>query len=485
MTRDKKTKSASGSLAQAIEFAQSHSLDVVLLLTLCHWMALSTSVVEWFFRGWFWTPTDKPAGSIVVILALIALVVASLWIALRMWRRPGIAVGLLVLCGFGLQMSLAFTEDRGLDGVRDRIVRTGHAEFMMVAAREASTWEVMTHYEEMVSRGRLGKYAQSKPPGQLLLYMVTQRVANVFHPSPTEAGKLEWARTFASVTWPLISFLVLFPIFYIARAFWDERRSLIACLLYLLVPSVQLITLHTDQTFFPLFFMLPILCAVLAFSKRSLTLAALTGVAVYVASFMSFPLGISAIFAVAATLALARRDSEAWDRRQFLRLWGIAAGATVAIAVIAWLALGYDIVERYRGALAYHARWKAWEPGAKSVFYYGVLNLAEFVLWLGIPLGALLTWRLRGAVADAAHRRLDLADALGIVLIASLAYFVLFGKTEGEVARIWLFHVPVVCILAADMLERRFPERLRQALIVLAGCQAITLYLTKRFQDFH
>jgi hypothetical protein len=100
-------------------------------------------------------------------------------------------------------------------------------------------------------------------------------------------------------------------------------------------------------------------------------------------------------------------------------------------------------------------------------------------------MSALVAWRLRSAVADTAHRRFDAGTAMALVLLAAIAFLLLFGHTKGEVARLWLFSVPVACILAADMLERRFGDHLRYTLVVLVGLQAITVYLTKRFQDFH
>jgi hypothetical protein len=472
-------------LTRAVEFVQRHNLDVIILLTLCHWAALSLGVVEWFFRGWFWKPTENPAGSPLIIAAILLLFAGALWVALRSWRRPVAAVAVLVLCGFGIQMSLAFTEGRGLDAVRDRIVETGHAELLEVAAREPSIWAVLDDYEQMVDNKRLGEYAASKPPGQLLVYMLSYRAAGLFHRSASAQDQLEWARTFAAVTWPLISYLVLFPIFYLVRAFANQRRALIACLLYLCIPSVNLITLHTDQTFFPLFFLLPILTAVMAFSRKSLTYAALTGVAWYAATFLSFPLAIAAAFAVAATIPYMGRGEGKIDKRQSMQLWGVAVGAALVVAVVVWSVLGYDMVTRYRGALEYHEQWKHWEAGARSTFYYGVSNVCEFALWLGIPMSALVVWRLRSAVADAMHRRLDASAAMALVLLAAIVFLLLFGHTKGEVARLWLFSVPIACILAAEMLESRFGDHLRYAVVILVGLQAITVYLAKRFQDFH
>jgi hypothetical protein len=147
--------------------------------------------------------------------------------------------------------------------------------------------------------------------------------------------------------------------------------------------------------------------------------------------------------------------------------------------------LGYDMVTRYRGALEYHEQWKHWEAGARSTFYYGVSNVCEFALWLGIPMSALVVWRLRSAVADAMHRRLDASAAMALVLLAAIVFLLLFGHTKGEVARLWLFSVPIACILAAEMLESRFGDHLRYAVVILVGLQAITVYLAKRFQDFH
>lgn len=60
----------------------------------------------------------------------------------------------------------------------------------------------------------------------------------------------------------------------------------------------------------------------------------------------------------------------------------------------------------------------------------------------------------------------------------------LTGHTKGEVARLWLFLVPVACILAADGLHRWFIHRRSAGLVWIAILQAGTMYVIKRFQDF-
>ena len=86
---------------------------------------------------------------------------------------------LLFLLGVSLQFGFAFIEERGLDAIRDRMVDTGHAEFATIAVQQDSLLYVASHYESLIESGQLGEYAPSKPPGTLLFYMVTEKLAGV------------------------------------------------------------------------------------------------------------------------------------------------------------------------------------------------------------------------------------------------------------------------------------------------------------------
>jgi predicted membrane channel-forming protein YqfA (hemolysin III family) len=76
------------------------------------------------------------------------------------------------------------------------------------------------------------------------------------------------------------------------------------------------------------------------------------------------------------------------------------------------------------------------------------------------------------------------AAALALTVAAAGVMLAVFGKTQGEVARLWLFLVPCLCLVAARELVRRFGGSNAQALALLLLLQGGTVYLMKRFMDF-
>src|SRR4051812_19604930 len=129
--------------------------------------------------GWVFATHAKPVGwAFYPVLAAIPVVALGAAWVLR--GRSAVAVTCLMLGGFAFQHALGWSEGRGLDGIRDRIVRSGHAEFADAAVSQRSMWSVLVRYEQKVQGGELGRYAHSKPPGTLLTYMATERVSRVF-----------------------------------------------------------------------------------------------------------------------------------------------------------------------------------------------------------------------------------------------------------------------------------------------------------------
>ncbi len=138
---------------------------------------------------WFWVLHVTPLRA-WWLLPVMAAVTAFLYhcILTRPWSVAG-KIALLMFCGTLLQFGFAFAEGRGIDGLRDRIVKSGHAEFALTAVLTYPCLGfVITHYDELTMGGGLGKYTPSKPPGQLLCYTGTLLLADaLLHPTLAKA----------------------------------------------------------------------------------------------------------------------------------------------------------------------------------------------------------------------------------------------------------------------------------------------------------
>ncbi len=241
------------------------------------------------------------------------------------------------------------------------------------------------------------------------------------------------------------------------------------------MPSVELITLHTDQVLFPLLAVTVAALTFTAFTRASLGLAFGAGVAASLAMFCSFPLGLGALLGIFA--GLGARSTE-WKVAAKIALF-VLLGAVVADRIFAWC-LGYDFMLRYERSVAHHVAWRGWNGRLIEYVHYALLGLGEFGLWLGVPVTLLAASQVGGlrSTRDAAS---FFATGLGLVLLA----LAVFGKTKGEVARLWLFLVPFACAAAANALSRFSSEpRYRAVVGAVFALEAAVLLATKRFQDF-
>lgn len=458
-------------------------LPIIAGASVLHLLAVMAHVplYETFFQY-----QSKPLGG-ALALGMIAAAAAGLILAVRSRLQGWRYLYALVALSLMLQHGLALTEGRGLEALRDRAVTTGHAEFARLAIALPDSLEMITGYETLLHQRQLGRFAPSKPPGTLLLYMVTERVAQAFGGSD-RFTTLTWAMTWS---WPLLAALAVVPLYYLALTLFGASEARLAAALLITAPSFNLVQLHTDQAFFPALFTLCLL--LLAWAGRVQAAggkvdgpALAAGASLYIAAFFQLPLVFAAplIFALVAAERFTR-DPLPLCRARLLEYAGMTAAGFGIAAALGWVLLNYNPAVRYLAAMGYHGSLKAAQ--APATLPFGLFNLAEFFTWAGVPLvglgiaGLTRAWRhWRCGLRRGPDGLLGLAAALGLVLI----YFAFFARTISEVARLWLFLVPVLCLLAgrgAALLGWRAGGG---AVGLLLGLQVLTAYVMKVNQDF-
>ena len=547
-------------------------LAVISALTIAHWAVLVLHFPDLSeLKGWCWIVHPKPTGAPWLILLLIAVPSAILYYLVRrsppastfseshvaptpQWiaapagatvpeqRRLHPAIGLALLIGLGsfLQFGFVGLEGRGIAALREKMVDSDYHEFAALAVQEDSLLRVVSNYDSLVDRGALGQLPQSKPPGQLLLYMLTERLANLGDIDQPRGFRLRRLETLATYLWPVLSTLVLIPLFFLTRSLFDERRAMVACALCAFVPSMNLIVLLADQVFFPTFFLTAVLLSATAVRRNSLAWSFAAGTVIYLAIFCSFGLVFAIPVALGVCFALCfDPETGKIDIRRFIRISTCIVISALLVDGVFRVAFGYDVVLRYQKAVLFHLRWKTWVPGSENVVYYGSLNLLEFAVWLGLPLTLLAwlhcgramlsaaipnygnsspkrgariarrddrecreysrkeqrreagcparnTWSYLGIGALRTVRlRVDRAALLSWTVFGAVLALAYLGQTKNEVARLWLFMVPLFCVLAADEIETRFRESGNMPLVLVALLQGGTVYVTKIMQDFY
>lgn len=278
------------------------------------------------------------------------------------------------------------------------------------------------------------------------------------------------ASALAQMLVPLFSGLVVIPLYFLGKRLVGPRVGLRAAALYIAVPALNLFTMRWDQLY-PLF-----LCLSLYWLQRGLSdhrneFFFLSGLAVSVASFMSF--GNATILAALAVYGLAHLAAAGLRRqREWLRqTW--AGWALVALGVASvWL-----VYQMMYGV----SFWDVFSTAMQTHFYlgrsYGVwvgYNLYDFAIFVGLPVAVFFVvesaraWRGVPKLfkRDPLSREMLLAFTLGVTLLA----LDLTGVARGEVGRMWLLWMPLACLAAAIGLARQKRAgvfRLALALMVL------------------
>jgi len=346
--------------------------------------------------------------------------------------------------------------------------------------------EIATRYEDRIENATLGKwrYSETKPPGHLLFYMATERVSRLF-PELGNGDPLSRLLTFCVLIYPLLTYLVLIPLFGLARLWLPPREALLVCLLYALLPNVTLVDLFLDQVLYPGLFIGGLFLFVAACRSGSPRLAFASGVAVDLSLFFSFSviglLPLMLVHWLGRLLAL-RRDPAARSALAGVAMWS-AFGFLVAYGVLA-LALDYDMILRYRRAMSFHTTWKIVYHSPQTIVYSSIVNYIEYATWVGLPVAIIWLSDAFDSLARLIRRSLDPIDILSAGVLGLLILLGLYGRTISEVGRLWLYLAPLLCIAVIRALRDRFPSGLVPAFTFLAAMEFVTTLLLKRFQDF-
>lgn len=458
---------------------------IICLLAGIHWLVLSLRIpVLDNLPYWKYKLQFTPIDPIWILAACASLGLA--WTVIRIRMNLALKLTALILLGTAIQYSFAFSKGQGLDGIRDRMVTAGHAEFARASVEQPGNmlW-VLQNYEELAAKLRYG-YFDSKPPGTFLFYLIFEQISNVIFPTTDHVERLENLRTFASWTWPLISYFVIIPLFFLARElFKDTESALLTCVLYLPVPSVTLITLHTDQVIYPLMAVNTVLLGAIAYRRDSFWLAVLCGASLYFAVYFSFGLAIVGVFLLLPVLT-SLSNGESFTVRRIARYSAAILLGGILLHLPAAIFLKYDIATRYTNAWANHLNWKAWEDTLETYFKAGITNMVEFSVWIGLPLAFLFLANSYGSIHRLISRKVDPSTVFTTMLFGIFIFLLIFGKTKAEVARLWLFLVPFICVSVSSFIQRQEWSSRGKSIFAISTLllEMGTTYFTVHYQDF-
>lgn len=443
-------------------------LAVAAALTLVYALGIAFNVSPWL-RGpeeWRW-PYVIPAGvgrawlSAALLLAYLGV------IALLLRRRPsrGRTVAVLLAAALMtplLQMALLYLDhaDGGVSQLFNRTVSELSGGFFNVGAPVTDNRAFLAHFVEQMPSYPV--HPQRHPPGLPLLFAGARQL---FDRLPGVAAAVGGAlRPYQCHNLPLMNLpdsalaaasiqmlvpvwlgLVVAPLYWLGRRLYGVGPALAAMLLWPLLPSVALWATRWNQLY-ALFTVLAVLAFVGGLHRRWLWAVAVAGLVVGLAMF--FSLGNLVIAAFLGLFALIwYLDSE--TRPAVGWLSAAAALFVVGVALpwaLVWLIYGLNPVALWNTAMSTHLGL------GRNYFVWLFYHLYDFLIFFGVPL--VVFWLARLARAGAGWRVrprdvLVLSFGLGLLLLD------LSGTSQGEVARVWAFLLPLALLAAVPLADGR------------------------------
>lgn len=453
----------------------------ILFITIFHWLVLSFQLgIFGALPYWFWQWTQKDITPWYGIFFI--LLVLSIFCIRYIFNNPEKTVRnlmLLVVLGYLLQVGFGFFAGNGFESIRDRFVRSGHKQYALHACDQPELYTAITNYEEMYSQDM---FLGTKPPGIIAFYIITQRISNSILPETDYEGCFYRLTMFKAVLFPLLSLLILIPLYFFSKSFIGKINAFLPCIIYIVFPNIILMHLELDQVLFPLLFLCGVNLIFLTIKRQSFIYSIVCGAYIYFAAFFTFaliPLLALAFAWILIDYWMNRKTRKISSMLKFFT--GIGLGIIV-IAAILYILLNYDIFLRYGNSIIRHRMHKLYEPGLQQIFEAILLNNVEFSVWSGIPIILLaIATTIKSAILFFKRK----ADQFDYLLAAfALTYIALniMGQTRGEVGRLWIFLLPVIALFAAKEVKELFNNKIAGISFIYI-LQLITTLLTYHFQD--
>ncbi|SCL23861.1 Dolichyl-phosphate-mannose-protein mannosyltransferase [Micromonospora rhizosphaerae] len=235
----------------------------------------------------------------------------------------------------------------------------------------------------------------------------------------------------------VVAFASAISAWLIGRTLGGERAGRIGAVLFAAAPGPLMLAYSNLDTVFAVPMTLSVALFVLAAHRRSVTVAAAAGAVLGLGTLMTFA---TSFIVLAATIALVVQTG--W--RTAARLLAAAAAGGVAVLVLAWLTLGFDVLASYQVSPKVSTPYK---------WYWLLGSPAAWLIYAGLPLAALGIYGLFRKVPGAGRPVLVTVLVLFLVVWAGLPTE-LTKLRPGEVERTWMFLYPMAAATAGLVVDR-------------------------------
>lgn len=469
-------------------------LLVAVILTVLYLVGIAFNISPWL-RGpeeWRW-PYVIP-GSIgrawlsALVLAGYLLLAGALTRSpeddlARSRRRAALTLLAAGLMTPLLQIALLYLDhaDLGLAQLFNRTVSELSGGFYNVGAIVTDDRDFLAHFVERMPSYPV--HPQRHPPGLPLLFAWARQL---FDRLPALATALSEqlrpaqchnlalmnlpdsaiAAAVVQMLVPLGLGIIVVPLYLFGRAIYGRPAARRAVLLWPLLPSIALWATRWNQLY-ALITLLVFLSFAWGLARRRLWPLFVAGLIMALGTFLSLGNAVLGLFlglyALVWLLDRAERPPFTW----LLAGAALFAGGIALFWLALWLGYGLNPVALWRTALSTHLglgrNYVSW------LFYH----LYDFLVFLGIPLAVFGAARF----ARAGWRwRIRPRDVLALSFGAGLLLLDVSGTSQGEVARVWAFLLPLALLAAAPRAEQNRP-----AFLGIAALLALQVFVANLF----
>lgn len=441
-------------------------LLVVLALGFFH--LLSVAVMERFPIGFLMSPSVAPLFGMPdrdlnrwLVLPVLAF---ALYLLLVRWLLGSgsalptpVVLALAMAMKVAIDVSVTMINGQLLPPVTDHAV----AQYLADVPRFESVADILRSYAARA--GELTTHAGTHPPGPVLSLWLATRAF----------GYDRLTKAFLIVFAAPIS---LAPLYLLARQLFDRRVALYSVALYLVTPSLVLLTATCMDALFAVFLISSIQLYFLSLKRRSVPLAVVTGISLSLSMFMTFATTFLGVYFAALAGFTYWSDRSAF--RDHLTCLLVSGATFVLVHLLAYWTTGYDLLACLRGAVHIDEHGSLQHSGLGTGYeslprylFISATNLFGFFTGIGAMTLTLWIRELRESLGRPREAGFLLAY---VAVLVPIAFSTLY---TGETERVWMFMAPFVLIPAARQLggldDRRGDERLLYLTVTLLFAQTL------------
>lgn len=414
----------------------------------------------------------------------------SLAVLLALRRDPTgrrAIVGYLLLAAIGaplIQAALLYPESPDiLRPLFYRTISAGASGVFTVGSRIEALLPFLRAYPELMPSFPV--HPQRYPPGLAVLFYLARKGLELLPGLSDPVGfglrlyqchdldlmrlsNATLATALIQMALPVVSSLVVFPLYALTRAVGGQRAALIAAGLYPLVPSFALWAGRWDQAY-PLVACLAWALFAMGLVRDRLWLLFAAGLTLGAGLFLSF--GLASMAMPLGLMGILWAILRPGDRRLWalVRRGAVTLGGLVLPWVLYQIVVGNGFADIWRVSMSYHLGL------SRDYWTWLFYHPYDFFLFLGLPVAGLFAL----GVAWSLRRPRDPEAIFTLAFAASLIALILSGVARGEVARVWLFLTPFPVVTAGCVLAR-WPGH-RATLPVIFGLMAASVLVLNIF----